>query len=107
MPNILNMGQVVVLKITITTIDVTIAPTKFGKYMYNFLKTSDTKIELSPSPSPKSNPIQTINPIDTHIKFGKDRVNNFLQNEQKQMVRVDIMNQMTNYRGLNVLDMAN
>ena len=35
----------------------------------------------------KSNPMQAINPINTHAKFGKDRINTFPSNERKQSVR--------------------
>ena len=35
----------------------------------------------------KSNPMQAINPINTHTKFGKDRINTFPSNERKPSVR--------------------
>ena len=35
----------------------------------------------------KSNPVQAINPINTHTKFGKDRINTFLSNERKPSER--------------------
>ena len=33
------------------------------------------------------NPMQAINPIDTHTKFGKDRINTFPSNERKPSIR--------------------
>ena len=35
----------------------------------------------------KSNLMQAINPINTHTKFGKDRINTFPSNEWKPSVR--------------------
>ena len=55
------------------SIDLTIALTKFGKDVKYFsLKCPETKEGL-----------QAINPINTHTKFGKDRINTCPGNDRK------------------------